>query len=114
MLLKKGSFNNKPILTEASVQMLHTLSTEASQVKYAPPTLTGLNYAMGEWILETNAQGKAGAVTVPSLHGSWPVADLCRNYAYVVITKETSGEESRKWQMDFKATIDDLVGGNCQ
>ncbi|MCW3111224.1 MAG: hypothetical protein JWQ09_5730, partial [Segetibacter sp.] len=35
MLLNKGTFNNKPVLTESSVDMLHTLSTEASQVKYA-------------------------------------------------------------------------------
>ncbi len=114
MLLNKGTFNNKPILTEASVAMLHTLTTEASQVTYAPTQVAGLSYGLGEWILETNAQGKAIAVTVPSLQGSWPMIDLCRGYACVIFTKVLSGELSRNFYLDIKATIDDLVGGNCQ
>lgn len=114
MLLNKGTFNNKQVLTETSVAMLHTLSTEASQVKYAPAPVAGLNYALGEWILETNAQGKASAVAVPSLQGTWPMIDLCRGYACVIFTNERSGEENRNIYMDIKATIDDVMGGNCQ
>ncbi|WP_170234161.1 serine hydrolase domain-containing protein [Segetibacter aerophilus] len=114
MLLNKGTFNNKQILTEASVALMHTLTTEASQVKYAPAPVAGLNYALGEWILETNAQQKASSVAVPSLQGTWPMLDLCRGYACVIFTNELSGEQSRNLYMDIKATIDDVVGGNCQ
>lgn len=114
MLLNKGTFNNKQILTPASVEALHTLSTEASQIKYAPPQVSGLNYAVGEWILESNPQGKTKAVAVPSLHGSWPMIDLCRGYACVIFTNELSGEQNRNVYMDFKATIDDMIRGNCE
>jgi CubicO group peptidase (beta-lactamase class C family) len=114
MLLNKGTFNNKQILTEASVGLMHTLTTEASQVKYAPTPVAGLNYALGEWILETNAQQKASSVAVPSLQGTWPMIDLCRGYACVIFTNELSGEQGRNLYMDIKATIDDVVGGNCQ
>lgn len=114
MLLNKGSFNNKQILTEASVAMMHTLTTEASQIKYAPTPMASLNYGMGEWILEMNSQGKASSVAAPSLHGSWPIVDLCRSYASVIFTNERSGEETRNFYMDIKGTIDDMVGGNCQ
>lgn len=114
MLLNKGTFINKPVLTEASVAMMHTLTTDAARVKYAPTPLAGLNYGMGEWILETNAQGKASAVAVPSLLGTWPMIDLCRGYACVIFSNEKSGMETRKVFMDIKATIDEVVGGNCQ
>lgn len=114
MLLNKGFFNNKQILTESSVALMHTLTTEASQVKYAPAPVMGLNYALGEWILETNAQQKASSVAVPSLQGTWPMIDLCRGYACVIFTNELSGEQNRNVYMDIKATIDDVVGGNCQ
>lgn len=114
MLLNKGTFNNKQVLTENSVAMMHTLTTETSQIKYAPALVTGFNYALGEWILETNAQGKAGAVAVPSLQGTWPMIDLCRGYACVIFTNVLSGEQNRNLYMDFKDTIDDMVGGNCR
>lgn len=114
MLLNKGTFNNRPILTESSVSLMHTLTTEASQVKYAPAPVSRLSYALGEWILETNAHGKATVVAVPSLQGTWPMIDLCRGYACVIFTNELPGEQNRNLYMDIKATIDDIVGGNCQ
>lgn len=95
MLLNKGNFNNKQVLAESSVAMLHTLTTEANMVKYAPAPDAGLSYGLGEWILENNAQGKPGAVAVPSLQGVWPMIDLCRGYACVIFTTE-SGEQNRK------------------
>ena len=113
MLLNKGTFNNKPVLTEGSINTLHTLTVDAGQVKYAPAPDAGLSYSLGEWILESNAQGKPTAVAVPSLLGTWPMIDLCRGYGCVIITSE-SNEQSRKFYMDIKATIDDVVGGNCQ
>lgn len=114
MLLNKGVFNNKPVLTESSVALLHTLTTEANQVKYAPAIVTGLNYGLGEWILETNREGKAGSVAVPSLQGPWPMLDLCRAYACVIFTNDAPSDQNRNLYMDIKSTIDDVVGGNCQ
>jgi CubicO group peptidase (beta-lactamase class C family) len=114
MLLNKGSFNNKQILTESSVELMHTITTESSQIKFAPAAVAGLNYALGEWVLETNAQQKASSVAVPSLQGTWPMIDLRRGYACVIFTNELSGEQNRNVYIDLKATIDDVVGGNCQ
>ncbi len=114
MLLNKGTFNNQQILTPASVEMLHTLQVEASKMKYVPKTEEGLNYGLGEWILETNAQGKASTVTVPSLQGTWPMIDLCRGYACVVFTKDLNSEQNRNLYLDIKATIDDEIKGNCE
>jgi CubicO group peptidase (beta-lactamase class C family) len=114
MLLNKGTFNNKQVLTESSVAMLHTIQVSPDQMKFIPPTLQGLDYGFGEWILEPNAQGKAGTVGVPSMQGTWPMLDLCRRYACVLFTKESAGEQKRNFYMDLKATIDEgLPAGSC-
>lgn len=113
MLLNKGTFNNKQVLTESSVAILHTLTTEASKVKYAPPSVAGLDYALGEWILETNSQGKASSVAVPSFQGTWPMIDLCRSYACVIFTNPLSAEQNRNLNMDIKSIIDAKIRGNC-
>jgi CubicO group peptidase (beta-lactamase class C family) len=114
MLLNKGTFNNKQVLTENSVAMLHSLQVSPDKMKYVPPTLQGLDYGLGEWILEADAQGKPVAVGVPSLQGTWPMVDLCRRYAFVVFAKETSGEQRRDLYMNLKATIDDGMPGACK
>ncbi len=114
MLLNKGTFNNKQILAESSVEMLHTLSADAGKIKYAPKIVEGLSYGIGEWILETNAQGKTIATAVPSLQGTWPMVDLCRGYACVIFTKDLRGEQDRKVYIDIKATIDKGFPANCK
>ncbi len=114
MLLNKGTFNNKQVLTEGSVEMLHTLNTDASKIKYAPKTVEGLNYGMGEWILETNARGKTIAAAVPSLQGMWPMIDICRGYACVIFAKDLPGEPNRNIYMNITATIDNGFPANCK
>lgn len=113
LLLNKGMFNNKKVLTESSIAMLHTLQVSPDKMKYIPSTLQGLDYGFGEWILEANSQGKPVSVGVPSLQGTWPVADLCRQYAFVVFTKEIAGEQKRDVYMNLKEIIDEGMGAAC-
>jgi CubicO group peptidase (beta-lactamase class C family) len=113
MLLNKGTFNNKPVLTESSLTMLHTLQVSSDKMKDVPVTLQRLDYAFGEWILESTEQGKPQTLGVPGLQGTWPIIDLCKRYACVVFTKELSGEQKRDLYMDIKGTIDDAMPGGC-
>ncbi len=113
MLLNKGTFNNKPVLNESSLTMLHTLQVSPDKMKYIPSTLQGLDYGFGEWILESTEQGNIQTIGVPSLKGTWPMIDLCKRYACVVFTKELSGEQKRDLYMDIKGTIDDVMPGRC-
>jgi CubicO group peptidase (beta-lactamase class C family) len=113
MLLNNGTFNNKPVLNESSIAILHTLQVSPDQMKYIPVPLQGLDYGFGEWILESNDQGKPEAVGVPSLQGTWPIISLCKKYACVVFTKELSNEPKRELYLDIKATVDDMMPGRC-
>ncbi len=108
MLLNNGSFNNKEILTAESIALLHTIQANDNQIKYAPQQLSGLSYTTGEWVLNSNAQGKAEVVTVPSLQGIWPVVDLCRGYAFVLFTRQ-SDDLNRDVFLNIKNTIDEQI-----
>jgi CubicO group peptidase (beta-lactamase class C family) len=114
MLLNKGTFNNKQVLTESSIATMHTLQVSPDVMKSAPENLKGLDYGLGEWFLETNEQGKPTTVGTPSLQGTWPMLDLCRKYACVIFTKETANEQKREYYLRIKATIDDMMPGGCR
>lgn len=114
MLLNKGTFNNKQILTESSLEILHTLSAHAGKIKNAPKSVEGLNYGIGEWILSSDAKGKTTAATVPSLQGTWPMIDLCRGYACVIFTRELPGDQPKNIYIDIKATLDNAIPANCK
>jgi CubicO group peptidase (beta-lactamase class C family) len=114
MLLNKGTFNNKQVLTEASVTTMQTLQVAPENMKFIPDNLKGLEYGLGEWFLESNDQGKPYAVSAPSLQGTWPIMDLCRKYAFVIFTKETANEQKRDYYMNIKGIIDDMMPGGCR
>jgi CubicO group peptidase (beta-lactamase class C family) len=108
MLLNKGTFNNKQVLKPEMVALMHTLQAETNTIKNAPKVAAGWNYGVGEWIWQTNDQGKAAVVAVPSLLGTMPIVDLCRGYAAIVFTKEIN-EPARRLYEDIKSVIDESV-----
>jgi CubicO group peptidase (beta-lactamase class C family) len=114
MLLNKGTFNNKQVLTESAIAMMHTLQVSPDVMKFIPENLKGLDYGLGEWFLDTNEQGKPTTVGAPSLQGTWPMLDLCRKYACVIFTKETANEQKRDYYLNIKGTIDDMMPGGCR
>ncbi len=109
MILQKGKFNNKEVLTEASVELLHSLNASSIPVKNVPKIAEGWSYGMGEWIMETSPSGKAAVLTVPSLNGTWPVVDLCRGYSFILFTKELSNEPPRSLYFGIKELIDESL-----
>lgn len=115
MLLNKGQFNGKKILSEKSVEEMHTLRTNASIIKYSPKVAEGFNYGLGEWIQDTDENGKATVVSCPGLFGTWPLIDLCRGYACIVFTNSLLKESKRDLYKDMKALIDEQVAmSNCK
>lgn len=105
MLMNKGNYAGKQILSEASVEQLMKIHTSQNQIKYAPKSATGYNYALGSWVLEEK-EGKAMALASPGLFGTWPMIDFCRGYAYLVFVKNLLGEERAGIHMELKAVID--------
>src|SRR5688572_20090640 len=86
MLMNKGIYAGKRILSEKSVDQLIQIQTKPEQIKYAPKVATGFNYALGSWAIEEQ-EGKATALASPGLFGTWPMISLCRGYASIIFVK---------------------------
>jgi CubicO group peptidase (beta-lactamase class C family) len=112
MLLNKGKSNGKQILSEASVEELFRIHTKASDIKYAPKSAAGLNYALGSWVIEEN-DGKSIALASPGLFGTWPMIDRCRGYASLVLVKSLLGEERAEIHGELKTAIDEQLPSTC-
>jgi CubicO group peptidase (beta-lactamase class C family) len=109
MILNKGLFNGKRILNEASIESMHVLRTNSSIIKYAPKVVAGFNYGFGEWIQETDENGKATVVSCPGLFGTWPLVDMNRDYALLIFTNSLLKESKRECYAQIKALIDQQI-----
>ena len=114
MILNKGEFNGKRILSEKSINEMHTLRTNSSIIKLTPKIAEGFNYGLGEWIQDTDENGKATVVSCPSLFGTWPMVDLCRGYACIVFPSSILKDSQRGLYKDIKSAIDEQIAANCK
>ncbi len=109
MLLNKGVYNGKRILSEKAVEEMQVPRTTTAMIKYAPAPAEGYNYGYGEWIQETNNQGKSTVVSCPGLFGTWPLIDNQRGYAMIVFVKTLLREQNRDIYLQLKQAVDAAV-----
>jgi CubicO group peptidase (beta-lactamase class C family) len=110
MLLNKGMFKNKRILSGHAIEQLEQLQVKPEDAKFTPKTVDGYGYAFGAWVAEQDNSGKPACITAPSLTGTWPWLDLCRGYAAVIFTNNTSLWDEKKTDFtDIKQLIDDQI-----
>lgn len=114
MLLNKGTFNNKPVLTAGSVETLLSLTVENNMMKNVPSGAQGFDYSFGSWIMNTTESGNATAFTAPSYAGTMPVLDVCRKYAYMLVTKELSSPPNKDFYTALKDAVDEGIRGSCK
>ncbi|HET9432936.1 MAG TPA: hypothetical protein VFO37_04225, partial [Chitinophagaceae bacterium] len=113
MLLNKGTYAGKRILSEASVDQIMQIQTSPEKIIYAPKAATGFSYALGCWVIEEH-DGKAAALASPGLFGTWPVINTCRGYASILFVKNLLGEEKAGANMQMKALIDEQFPSTCK
>jgi len=113
MLLNKGIYQGKKILSEQAVNQLCEIQTTPQIIKYAPKAAQGYNYALGAWVIEER-DGKATALASPGLFGTWPMVDYCRGYSYLFFVKSLLGEQGAEAQMEIKALIDEKFPNSCK
>ncbi len=113
MILNKGVFNGKRILSEQAVAEMEKTQTRLSMIKYAPKPAEGFNYALGEWVLEADADGNGIVVSSPGLFGTWPVVDNCRGYASIIFVKTLLTDEKKDIYIELKQTIDKQIPTAC-
>ncbi len=122
MLLNKGNYKGKQIISEESVEAMLQLQTNLDEIHSAPKAAEGFNYASGSWVIEEKGNslksqegGKvATALACPGLFGTWPMIDFCRGYAYIVFVKNLLGEERAGAHLEIKAVVDEQFKNTCQ
>ena len=114
MILNKGMFNGKRILSEQSVAEMQKAQINQNMIKYTPPVAQGYNYALGEWILESDKNGNSTTVASPGLFGTWPMVDNCRGYACIIFVKTLLRDSRREIYTDLKKTIDAEMASKCE
>jgi CubicO group peptidase (beta-lactamase class C family) len=77
MILNKGTFKGKQILSENSVnQMQINRITSDVKVAYTPTEAGDFGYGYGEWVMEKGSNANlSNVVTSPGLFGSFPWVD---------------------------------------
>lgn len=114
MLLNKGSFEGKQILSEKSVEEIETAQFPSLAVKYIPEQTKGLHNGLGCWIAEADADGKSTSLSCPNMAGSLPYIDKCRNYAAIILLPTQQLEIKKQFYTSFKEIIDGKVPSTCK
>ena len=113
MLMNKGTYKGKQILSEESVNEMMKIQTQPEMIRYAPKSAEGFNYALGSWVIEEeNGTGKV--LSSPGLFGTWPMVDFCRGYSYILFVKKLLGEERADVHLEIKKVIDEKIKGECK
>lgn len=113
MLLGKGTFMGKRILSEAAVEQMASIQNGNSAKRYSPKGMESYAYGLGEWIIETTSTGKGKVIAGPSFNGISAFIDHCRNYACLVFTTDISTEQSSQLQTQIKALVDGQITPTC-
>lgn len=114
MILNKGVFEGKRILSEKSLEEMEKMQTGQAVIRYMPKVTEGLDYGFGEWIFEKDATGKATVVGCPGLYGAWPYVDYCHGYACVILTKTLLPEQKKEIYVSVKDAIDQQMTSTCK
>ncbi|HEX3165760.1 MAG TPA: serine hydrolase, partial [Chitinophagaceae bacterium] len=122
MLMNKGKYNGKQVLSEESVNEVMKIQTANVPKRYVPKAAEGFNYALGSWVVEEKSPhltapeggGIASVLACPGLFGTWPMIDFCRGYAYILFVKNYLGEERANVHLEIKQVIDEQIKEECK
>ena len=103
MLLNKGMFEGKRVLSEKSIADMETIQFPTLPVKYMPKEASGLKLGLGCWIDNGNI------VTSLNLTGFYPYVDRRLNYAAILVPRK-SDEPKKELYVQFKQKMDAAFG----
>ena len=111
MLLNKGVFGDKRILSEKAVEEMEKVQFAGLPVKSAPLVLLKAHYALGAYITDANTAGTSVMIS-PNMLGTTAFIDKCRNYAAILIVEKPEEEKKNLWQ-SLKNLLDEQLGSGC-
>lgn len=109
MILNKGSFNGKQVLSRSSVDKMQMNYAEGKKVISSPANAKDWGYGFGEWVMKDATGNPSNAVTSPGLFGSFPWVDNTRHYAGVLLTFNFKNKGRGELFHSLKQTIDTAI-----
>lgn len=111
MIVNKGMFNGKRILSENSVNQMqiNRVTGEVNKV-YAPAEAGNFGYGYGEWVMENSIDNKPGnAVTSPGLFGSYPWIDNQKKTAGFLMAFYLNNKGRHEYYVELKKLVDETL-----
>jgi CubicO group peptidase (beta-lactamase class C family) len=111
MILNKGSFNGKQVLSESSVAAMQVNQVvNGVKVAYAPAEAGSFGYGFGEWVMEKAVAGNgSNAVTSPGLFGSFPWVNNEKHYCAFMMTFYLKNEGRHQRYVALKQLVDEAL-----
>jgi len=111
MILNKGLFNGKRILTEKSVvQMEINRITDGVRVAYSPEEVGRFGYGFGEWVMEKGVgQNISKSVSSPGLFGSFPWVNNEQKYGAFLMTFYLKSTGRYENYLELKRLVDEAL-----
>jgi len=106
MLLNKGIFNNKRILSEKAVQEMLTIQFPDLKVRYTPELAKGFKYALGAWVQERDDEEKGFVFSCPGLLGTWAWMDAKISYVGILFSKGLITGQKKELSIQVKEAVD--------
>ncbi|MEA5426197.1 serine hydrolase domain-containing protein [Arcicella lustrica] len=101
MILNKGQFHGKQILSEKSIaEMQVNRITAEVKVAHSPAEAGGLGYGFGEWIM-TN-----GAISSPGLFGSFPWINNDKKYCAFLMTFYLKSDRRQEKYVELRKLVE--------
>lgn len=111
MILNKGVYNGKRILSENSLAAMQTdrITTDV-KIAYSPGEAGDAGYGLGEWVLDEAAIGNLSkTVSSPGLFGSFPWVDNEKQYCAFLMTYYVKPEGRNERYKELKGLVDRIV-----
>jgi CubicO group peptidase (beta-lactamase class C family) len=111
MILHKGQFNGKQVLSAKSVaEMQVNRVTPGVKVAYSPSEAGDFGYGYGEWVMETSSvTNLTKTVTSPGLFGSFPWVDNEKGYCAFLMTFYLKNDGRNERYKELKKLVDEAV-----
>lgn len=114
MILNKGMFNGKKIISEESLNAMQTIQITNSMVKYIPKAAETYEQGLGIFIMEKDVDGKPTVIGNPNFYGLWATVDLCKKTGIVIFPAKELNDARKTFYTIIKDNVNEQLGEGCK